>query len=81
MASCNGVVQDNLLIILYDSIILDLRSIYEDMHKYVFLRIGLGTYFQYEKTQSTAVYHVIYCCALCLCQHVKSILASITLER
>ena len=56
------IVQDNLLIIFYDSIILDLRSVYEDMHKYVFLRIGLGTYFQYEKTQSTAVYHVIYCC-------------------
>ena len=52
------IVQDNLLIIFYDSIILDLRSIYEDMHKYVFLRIGLGTYFQYENAMAYFVEYV-----------------------
>ena len=52
------IVQDNLLFILYDSIILDLQSMHEDVYNYVFLRSSLGTYFQYANAMAYFVEYV-----------------------
>lgn len=52
------IVQNNLLFILYDSIILDLQSIYEDIYNCVLLRSSLGTYFQYENAMTYLVEYV-----------------------